>query len=156
MGVKEFEVRLKKIKARELMSRFAITIKENETVTNLAHLMMRFKISGVPVVDKSGEIRGIVTATDLFNLMKNIVKDMDGRTDVENYPAIRIDALMTKDVVTITEETSLYEIMRIMCDKDIHTLPVMVLSKKEIVGVIGRRDIINAFYVGQNQLESRP
>ncbi len=26
--------------------------------------------------------------------------------------------------------------------------PVMVLSKEEIIGVIGRRDILNAFYVG--------
>ena len=50
--------------------------------------------------------------------------------------------------MTITEETTLLEIMRIMCERNIHTLPVMVLSKKEIIGVIGRRDIINAFYVG--------
>ena len=42
MEVKALEERLKKIKAKDLMSRFAITIKESETVTNLAHLMMRF------------------------------------------------------------------------------------------------------------------
>jgi len=148
MEVKEFEERLKGIKAVDLMSRFAITIKESETVTNLAHLMMRFKISGVPVVDKNGEIKGIVTATDLFNLMKDIIKDMDGPTSLASYSDMKVNSLMTRDVVTITEETSLYEIMKIMCGKNIHTLPVMVISKKEIVGVIGRRDIINAFYVG--------
>ena len=142
------EQRLQSIKAKDLMSRFAITIKENETVTNLAHLMMRFKISGVPVVDKNGEIHGIVTATDLFNFMKGIVSGMDSQLKLENYLDMKVSELMTKDVVTITEETTLFEIMKIMCDRDIHTLPVMVLSKKEIVGVIGRRDIINAFYVG--------
>ena len=130
------------------MSRFAITIKENETVTNLAHLRMRFKISGVPVVSKNGEICGIVTATDLFNLMKNVFKNMSDGKDFENYPDMQVSKLMAKNVVTITEETTLYDIMKIMCEKNIHTLPVMVISRKEIIGVIGRRDILNAFYVG--------
>ena len=148
LEVKNLEQRLKSVKARDLMSRFAITIKENETVMNLAHLMMRFKISGVPVVDKNGEIYGIVTATDLFNLMKGIVGNMKDKTNLDNYLDMKISELMTKDVVTITEETTLFEIMKLMCEHDIHTLPVMAVSKREIVGVIGRRDIINAFYVG--------
>ncbi len=152
MEVKRLEEGLKKIKAKDLMSRFAITIKENETITNLAHLMMRFKISGVPVMDKNGEIYGIVTATDLFNLMKNIIVSMNGQTNLQNHFDMKVNALMTKDVVTITEETSLYEIMKIMCERNIHTLPVMVVSKKEIVGVIGRRDIINALYVGTKSI----
>jgi len=146
--IKQMEQRLKSVKAKDIMSRFAITIKENETVMNLAHLMMRFKISGVPVLDKNGGVCGIMTATDLFNLMKNVVKDIDTGNVSTNYPDLKVNALMTEDVVTITEETSLYEIMKIMCEKNIHTLPVMVLSRKEIIGVIGRRDILNAFYVG--------
>ena len=148
VDIKKVEAKLKTVKAKEIMSRFAITIKENETVTNLAHLMMRFKISGVPVVSKNGEICGIVTATDLFNLMKNVFKNMDDGKNVEDYPDMQVGGFMTKDVVTITEETSLYDIMKIMCERNIHTLPVMVVSRKEIIGVIGRRDILNAFYVG--------
>ena len=149
--IKKMEQRLKSVKAKDIMSRFAITIKENETVMNLAHLMMRFKISGVPVTNKNGEICGIATATDLFNLMKKIVNDIDKQSISDNYSQMMVDALMTKNVVTITEETNLFEIMKIMCEKNIHTLPVMVLSKKEIIGVIGRRDILNAFYVGMGE-----
>lgn len=147
LDIKKIEQKLKSVKAKDIMSRFAITIKENETVMNLAHLMMRFKISGVPVIDKNGEICGIATATDLFNLMKGIMKDIDQGSGSSDYPGMKVSVLMARDVVTITEETSLYEIMKIMCEKNIHTLPVMVISKKEIIGVIGRRDIINAFYV---------
>ena len=73
---------------------------------------------------------------------------MEKAQDVEDCTKIKVTDLMTHDVVTITEETSLYEMMKIMCERNIHTLPVMVLSKKEIIGVIGRRDILNAFYVG--------
>ena len=148
IDMNKIEAKLKAVKAIDIMSRFAITIKDHETVTNLAHLMMRFKISGVPVVTKNGEICGIVTATDLFNLMKSVVKKMEGGVIPEDYSDMPVGGLMTKDVVTITEETTLYDIMKIMCERNIHTLPVMVLSKKEIIGVIGRRDILNAFYVG--------
>ena len=146
LNLKDIEQKLKSIKAKDLMSRFAITIRENETVMNLAHLMMRFKISGVPVLDKNGEICGMVTATDLFNLMRMIIKDIDGQKDLGSYHEKKVSDLMTKYVVTISEETTLFEIMRIMCDRNLHTLPVMMISKKDIVGVIGRRDIINAFY----------
>mgnify|MGYP001580589609 CR=1 FL=1 len=145
---KKSEQKLKNIKAKDLMSKFAITIREDETITTLAHLMMRFKISGIPVCTKNGDIIGIVTATDLFNFMKKIVLQMEKAQDVEDCTKIKVTDLMTHDVVTITEETSLYEMMKIMCERNIHTLPVMVLSKKEIIGVIGRRDILNAFYVG--------
>lgn len=148
IDLEKLERRLKNMKARDIMSRFAITIKEHETTTNLAHLMMRFKVSGVPVLNKNGDICGIATATDLFNLMKSFIKDIDQGVNSDHYIEKKVETLMTKDVVTITEETSLYEIMKIMCERNIHTLPVMVLAKREIVGVIGRRDIINAFYVG--------
>ena len=148
IDLEKLERRLKNMKARDIMSRFAITIKEHETTTNLAHLMMRFKVSGVPVLNKNGDICGIATATDLFNLMKSFIKDIDSGATTDYYADRKVETLMTKDVVTITEETSLYEIMKIMCERNIHTLPVMVLAKREIVGVIGRRDIINAFYVG--------
>ena len=151
LDIKKMEQRLESIKAKDIMSRFAITIQENETVMNLAHLMMRFKISGVPVTNKNGEICGISTATDLFNLMKKIINDIDKESSLDDYLEMTVGMLMTKDVVTITEETTLFEIMKIMCVKNIHTLPVMVISKKEIVGVIGRRDILNAFYVGMGE-----
>ena len=144
------EQRLKKMKAKDLMSRFAITIRDEETITTLAHLMMRFKISGVPVCTKNGDVCGIVTATDLFNVMKKTVQQMEDGHAVPDYSTIRVTDMMTRDVVTVTEETSLYEMIKLMCDRNIHTLPVMVLSKKEIVGVIGRRDILNAFYVGSS------
>ncbi|MBI4309912.1 MAG: CBS domain-containing protein [Candidatus Omnitrophica bacterium] len=148
LNMKKIEQRLRNIQAKEIMSRFVITIKDNETVMSLAHLMMRFKISGAPVMDKNGGICGIVTATDLFNLMRDFIKNVERGTDMSNYADMEINMLMTKDVVTITEETSLYEIMQIMCERNIHTLPVMTASKSEMTGVIGRRDIINAFYMG--------
>jgi len=143
----EIEQRLKKIKAVDIMSKFAITAKEEDTISSLAHLMMRFKISGVPVLSKSGKVSGIVTATDLFNLMKSFTNNIEKGEAVEDFNNLFVKDFMTSDIVSITENTTLYEMMKIMCSKNIHTLPVMVLESNEIIGVIGRRDILNACYM---------
>src|SRR6266850_4139817 len=96
--VKKLEQKLKNIKAKDLMSKFAITIPENETIKTLAHLMMRFKISGVPVCAKNGDICGIVTATDLFNVMKKMVLQMEKSEDVPDYSNTKVTEMMTHDV----------------------------------------------------------
>ncbi len=138
--------RLKRIKAVEIMSRYAITTTEETSITDIAHLMMRFKISGVPVLSKTKEIVGIITATDLFNLMGKSIMDIETAQETSDHSKSPVKAFMRTSVVTITADTSLYEIMKIMWEKNIHTLPVVVMSNKEIMGVIGRRDVINACY----------
>ena len=140
------EAKLKRIKAVDIMSRYAITTEEETTIADIAHLMMRFKISGVPVLGKDKKICGIITATDLFKLMGKIVGDIENHSEFKDYYKMPVKSFMTTDVMTITPETTLYEIMRIMWEKNIHTLPVVVVSKQEIAGVIGRRDVINACY----------
>ena len=140
------ETKLKRIKAVDIMSRYAITTTEETTITDIAHLMMRFKISGVPVLSKEKEIVGVITATDLFRLMGKIVAEIEQKAGFADYYKMPVKSFMTVNVVSITPETTLYEIMKIMWERNIHTLPVVVLSKQEIVGVIGRRDVINACY----------
>ena len=131
------------IVARDIMSRFAITIFEDEPLLNAAHLMMRFKISGMPVVARSGEIKGIITATDLFRIMGEIVtKKLESGLEVDAN--IMVKNVMTKSVSTIHEETSLIDAIILMWAKKIHTLPVVEDGK--ITGIIGRRDLLNAFY----------
>ena len=63
--INEINKKLHRVKVADIMSRFAITTSPETDVTDLAHLLMRFKISGVPVVGKNKEIVGIVTATAL-------------------------------------------------------------------------------------------
>ena len=51
-----------------------------------------------------------------------------------------MDAIYSKDVLTVDEETPLDELASIMAEKSIHTLPV--LHEGKLVGVIGKQDII--------------
>ncbi len=135
---------LKKILARDVMSRFAITVKEDSSLLNAAHLMMRFKISGLPVMSHEGKISGIITASDLFRMMGEIVVH-DVIVQNSLYKGnIMVKDVMTKDVVVVDKTTSFFDIVNTMYGKNIHTLPVV--ENNEIVGIIGRRDVINSFY----------
>ena len=130
---------MKTLKAKDLMSKFAITVGESDSLLKVSHLMMRFKISGLPVVSREGKLTGIITATDLFRIMGNSVEketSFEARKDVGQF--------MTRNVHTVHGEDSLSDIINIMWKRDIHTLPVM--KADEIIGVIGRRDVLNRYY----------
>jgi acetoin utilization protein AcuB len=57
------------IKVREIMTRNPITVPYNYTIEEAAQILLQAKISGVPVVNKDGEVIGMITQTDLFNVL---------------------------------------------------------------------------------------
>ena len=60
---------LSKLEVGAIMSRFPVTLSIDHTVEEAAEIMVKNKISGAPVVDESGEIRGIITKHDMFKAM---------------------------------------------------------------------------------------
>lgn len=60
---------LAKIKVSEIMTKDPITVPPDFTVEETAELLLKHKISGVPVVDESGRLQGIITQTDLFRVL---------------------------------------------------------------------------------------
>jgi len=57
------------IKVREIMTRNPITVPYNYTIEEAAELLLQAKISGMPVVDKDGDVIGTITQTDLFKVL---------------------------------------------------------------------------------------
>ncbi|MEP6984525.1 MAG: CBS domain-containing protein [Chloroflexota bacterium] len=53
----------------KIMSRKVITIKPNETIFEAANLMLDQKVSGLPVVDESGKLLGMITESDIFRMV---------------------------------------------------------------------------------------
>ncbi len=60
---------LLKIKAEEVMSKDPITVPQDFTVEETAEILMKNKISGVPVVNEGGQVVGVITKNDLFKVM---------------------------------------------------------------------------------------
>lgn len=142
------EERLDQIKAEHIMSKFVVTIREDQSIVSLSQLLLKFKISGVPVLNKNGEICGIATATDLFKIMEKTKNKSEDDKDVSDFVSQKVSDFMITDLITVTKTISLREIINLMINNNIHTLPVMDVAKNTIDGVIGRRDVLSAFYVG--------
>ena len=132
-----------KMCARDIMTEYVVTAKKDTPVRKLAHLMLFDRISGVPVIDEAGKLCGMVTATDLFNVLGELVLDHDfgSFADLFKDKVIMVGDIMTKDIVTFSPDSSLEEIIRTSVYKKMHTFPI--LKDGKIVGIIGKRDILN-------------
>ena len=142
--------------AKDIMTKEVITIKPEATVKELAKLLTDNKISGVPVVDEDGNIAGIVTENDLISRNKRlhiptVLRLFDAyfvlgsgkvEEEMKKMAASRVDGICTKEVISISEDTTLQEIATIMSEKNIHLLPV--LKNKSVIGIVGKADIVRA------------
>ena len=143
-------------KARDIMTREVITVKPETTVEELARLLMEHKFSGVPVVDDHNNLIGIVTENDLISQNKRlhiptIIRLFDAYimlgserfdTEIKKMAATTVDEICAKDVVSISEETTIEEIATIMSEKNIHLLPVV--RDGSVVGIVGKADIVRS------------
>ena len=140
----ELKRRLKSITAKDIMTKNVITTTETATLSEIAEIMIKARISGLPVIGKKGKIEGIITEGDLF-LVVDMIKSGD---IIENglkpgsIPTVKF--AMSTEVIKIKTSTTLEEILSIMKYKNAHTLPVFEGNK--MVGIIGRRDVFNNFY----------
>lgn len=139
-------IRARDVLVTDLIEAPVIHVGPRTTVREVALLLARKKISGVPVVDK-GEVVGIVTEGDLIGR-----HELGRKTSVAEQPSYDIDAdrsksrgvyacdVMTRNVITVSEETPLPDIVETMLNKNIRR--VLVTRRGKLVGVISRSDIV--------------
>jgi acetoin utilization protein AcuB len=69
LDVHELLYLVSKIKVGSIMTKNPITVPQNFTVEETAEVLLKNKISGVPVVDQNGDVVGMITQTDLFRVL---------------------------------------------------------------------------------------
>lgn len=128
MSIAEQALEVKKVKRSEAgMILEPVTIQPEATVLDANNLMSEYKIGGIPVTDKNGDLVGIVTNRDL-RFEKNSQR--------------KISEIMTSEnLITVGEGTSLKEAEVILQDNKVEKLPV-VSEDNKLVGLITFRDII--------------
>ena len=117
--------------AKDIMTRDIITVKPNMTVKQLAMLLIKNQISGAPVAAEDGKIVGVVSESDILAKKAKQVK-----------------GIMSTKVVSVTEETPVEEIAKLMSTHKIKRLPVM--RDSAIVGIVSRADIVSAIALGKH------
>ena len=142
------------LKAKDIMTRKVITVKTTTTLEDLARILVKHQISGIPVVDDAGHLEGIITDNDLISRnsrlhIPTILRLFDAyiplgtsrlEKDIKRMSASTVKEIYIKDVITVDEEASLEDIATIMTEKRIHHLPVV--QKGKLTGIIGKKDLI--------------
>lgn len=141
--------------AKDIMCKKPITVSPGLTVDKLAHILWENRIGGVPVVNESGELVGVVTESDLIDQAKKVhiptiitiidavfVLEKPGKLEKElkKMAGTTVNDIFTRDPVWVSEDATVEEVATVMATKKIHTLPVVVDGR--VVGVIGKGDLV--------------
>ena len=135
---------------KEIMAKEPITVSADDPLKKVGHILKEKRISGMPVVDKHGELIGIITLTDVLKLFQRIYKWKELE---EKEPELHLVSMledekknatvkdyMTKGVITLREDMTVDEAMEVMAVHSVHTLPVTREGK--LVGIVGQRDLV--------------
>jgi len=143
------------LNASDIMTTDVITVKKATNLKDLAGLLYRNHINGVPVVDDDGLIIGIICESDLIRKDKKlhiptVVAIFDWvlylespkkiEKEIRRINATTVEDLYIKEVVTVDEKTPVDEIASIMEEKKVYTIPVM--DGDSLVGIVGQADLI--------------
>lgn len=128
---------------KERMSRHPITITPDVSLHDALRIMREEKVRRLPVLDKNGQLVGIVLEKDLLYASPSPATSLSVYELNYLVAKIKIEDLMTREVITIEEDCPLEEAARIMVDNDIGGLPVMRGHK--LVGMITESDLFKVF-----------
>jgi CBS domain-containing protein len=147
----------------EVMSREPITVRPETALTEVIQILAARRISGLPVVDETGKLVGVVSETDLMwkatdvtppayimVLDSVIYLENPGRYERDLHKALgqTVVDVMSHHPITIHPEQPLREAAHLMHDRQIHRLPV-VDAGGQVVGILTRGDIVRTMASAQ-------
>jgi len=137
-----------------VMTRGVISLAPDDSVQKAAKLMVQYEVSGFPVLDH-GKLVGIVTEGDFLRRVETGTEQRRTRwieflagpgqlaDEYAHAHGRKVGDVMTRDLVTVTEETSLEELVGLMESHHIKRLPVV--KGGDLVGIISRGTLLHAF-----------
>jgi CBS domain-containing protein len=152
------------MQARNVMVSPVITVGKIATVRDVAKMLLKNRISAVPVVDNVGKVVGIVTESDLMHRAEAgtehpyswwvhlLAGDATIAADYVKSHAARVEDVMTSDVVTATPEAPLYEIAALLEEHQIRRVPI-VNKEGSLVGIVSRANLIQVVASARPKLE---
>lgn len=141
------------MKAKDVMKTCVVSIRDNGSVEDAVHLMLDNHISALPVLDDDEEVVGLISEGDFLRRMRDSssqrrswwLEEFSSEGDTRDYikaRSHRIADVMTRDLVTVGEDTPVSEIARTLETRRIKRVPV--LRDGKIVGIVSRADLIRA------------
>jgi len=143
------------MQAQDVMARDVLTVMPKTSITVALDLMLKRKVSGLPVLDENGKLVGILTEGDLLRrretgtgtkhrsrLLSFIVGPGREAEEFVHSNSRMVGDLMTPSVVSVPETATLDDIVTMMEKHHIRRVPVM--KGDHLVGIVSRADLLRA------------
>jgi CBS domain-containing protein len=136
------------------MTREVVSIAPEASITEAVRLMLQHKISGLPVIDASGHLQGVVTEGDFLRRVETGTQRKRSRlvefllgpgrlaTDYVQTAGRKVGEVMTPDAHTVTEDEPLEQVVHLMERYRIKRVPVVRGDK--VVGIVTRQNLMRA------------
>ncbi len=127
---------LKKLFVKDSMTRKVITTTPNSMISEVAEILSKNGIKGTPVLNDDGKLVGMITLTDILKLHP------------DQRPKTKVGSVMTKDLITVIPDDSLYTAFDKMTNNQIGRLAVVEPSNgTKLIGIITREDVWRVYNV---------
>ncbi len=147
------------MKARDIMSTKVVTVSPETSVRDIAALMVEKHVSGLPVLNDNGTLVGMISEGDLLRRPELGTEkhrrrwasffsgaDEQAREFTKSH-GLRAGDVMTAQVLHVSEDTSLGDVVNLMEKHRIKRLPV--LRDGKLAGIVSRVDLLRALAVQQ-------
>jgi acetoin utilization protein AcuB len=124
---------------RDFMTTDLTTLQEDETLLDAALIFARSTLRHIPIV-RDNKLVGIVTERDLKHYTPSILSGIPAEQYNRLMETTPLSKIMTRDLVTIRPERSLFEAAQILYDRRIGCLPVV--ADGELKGIITTTDML--------------
>ncbi|MEQ1519774.1 MAG: CBS domain-containing protein [Aestuariivirga sp.] len=141
------------MRARDIMTASVVTVSPETDIAEAVKLMLDRQISGVPVIDASGRLIGILTEGDLMRRAELVTgrqswwinpissPEQEAKAYVKAH-GLKVKDVMTKEVVTINEQEPLDRIAMLFEERGIKRTPVLRGGK--VVGIVSRANLLRS------------
>ena len=142
------------MQARDIMTISVISVPLEGQIEGAVRLMLDHNISALPVVDAEGDLKGLVSEGDLMRRVREtdgprrswwlevLGGSGDAARDFVKLKSHRVEDVMTRDVVSVEEDTNVAEIARLLEKHRIKRVPVV--SSDKVVGIVSRANLLHA------------
>jgi len=142
------------MRAHQIMTRPVVTVTPDTSIVEAASIMLQRHVSGLPVVDASDKLVGIVSEGDFIRRseigtgrkrgrwLRFILGPGKSAADFVHEHGRKVSEVMTNSPLTITEDASLAEIVELMEQNHVKRLPVVRADR--VVGIVSRANLLQA------------
>lgn len=125
------------------MTRNPFTVFTDSSVMEAQKIIRREKVHRLPVLDHHHRLVGIVSEKDLLYAAPSPASTLNVYEMSALLTELKVESVMTKEVISVTTDTLIEDAVRQMVDHDIGGLPVC--SEKTVIGIITESDFFRLF-----------